>query len=570
MPGKKLSQVTDYEAAAYLLSLNGDKNKQILSALDELDTQTARLEVNTETLAHDYRNQLCTAMGQIRAALINGNAAKQQDNGKEVAESIEDMRKALSEIRDLHSSLESMVVDDVAPEELGKTSDRIVNLFFDHEYEKEAVDKLLETAGPEQTGEAAIAGIKDRLEKPHVLLNLRDELTRVIAIRQLTRGGEGTHGLQENTCTEGQIELRKNQLLADSVYQEFLDHIAGTSDENIRPLVESITVKKDKGASLDDSLKKYIQARPDYEHLNWDLYAFYQIKSPYQSYTDYMAQKKCDFVQKWREDPMNLLAPIFDDRIAHAAKMAAAYALGGKEKQTNTPFNPNQHRKMAGRFFRDPIFKITVAKEENISAANKGEMQNFFISYGDVKSSFDQIDLTGDRIEALRAAYLELVKAHRGPEASDAYVKSRSAEFQAMAKETKAFLDKWDAHTDDPADPKKPLPTATDAARVFSSVLDYQEGKEKVRFFTSGQKRFESSAKIMSALTIGTAAEKFMRDQTAKINKIREAKAGDEDYLDPGKYTLEVIKAGKPELIKPDKPQKDIKEPVLPDAGIMS
>ena len=64
-------------------------------------------------------------------------------------------------------------------------------------------------------------------------------------------------------------------------------------------------------------------------------------------------------------------------------------------------------------------------------------------------------------------------------------------------------------------------PNATDAMEVFSTVLDYQKGKETKRGSTSGEVSFNTSMELAKAVVQGTGAEKYLQEQVNYVNQKR-------------------------------------------------
>ncbi len=298
--------------------------------------------------------------------------------------------------------------------------------------------------------------------------------------------------------------VRKGLDITDPSVKEFLQHICKSPKDFYKEYTgekKSDLVSDNEGSVVEDN---HAEAEDIEEEAG-------TVRD--QKLSDYIAAHQEDYIAAKHKPVLDEMLGI-DDQATHAAKMYGAYQL--KKDRGDVRITDAEVAEEAAKIQTRPAFRIIAADPKTLNLANmgKGMMMESKLAQAerDFAETVDPEKNMAARMARLRRSYEKLTRAGLGVVKSEKYVKSRSPEFQKMVKGIRAVLNEYDnAQTVSPSTSMK----------AMANILEYQTGKEQVRFWKSGQERFNLSMEAALSMTEGTAAERFVDTQITKVNKLR-------------------------------------------------
>ncbi len=346
------------------------------------------------------------------------------------------------------------------------------------------------------------------------------QIARILAARQLAEAERGNReNLDKTHLYESQINARAEALLNEpepNVFRRFLSTMKDALLYNIDP-ENSQRYRREglddilagHGGRLEDKLTLYAHSIADGGKLNHKLYQRYKPVE-YRSYQDYfnkMANPR--YLAEDRGDVRNDQL-----RLRNCQRMFTAFKLGSES--LNPRFDRNDFEETYKGVGSDPMFKLMTMNSERASLLNRGDHEGVMNTMQTIVSDFTPASegqkLTRQQAKLVQRTvsdlYTELTGGRKG-EDLDKFLSGRSREYRNMVYQAKNFMKKYE------------VPNAEDAMMVFTSVLDYQKGKEEERSTPSGIRSFNVSMKLAKAVVQGTAAEKYLKEQIDYVNQKR-------------------------------------------------
>ncbi len=324
-----------------------------------------------------------------------------------------------------------------------------------------------------------------------------------------------------DACEISPRELRNkaDELLKDTHFMEYLDSKMNPADalytadwknnladakyrlENYYP-----ALKPDMGEGEYDRMLSYVKAQHEAgKDVDGTLYG-HALPAAYSAYA---AAHKEDYLKGERKPVLDEMLGI-DSQEVHAAKMMAAFYLS-QEKGEQAPMNDKVFKAKTRQVLKMPEFRILAADPKALNAANKGDFAAMAGKVSALQEAFDT-RISDARLAALKESLDKLTHGPLSDPKAQKYVKSRSPEFQKMVKSVKKIVDARQAGKE----PSKEM-----KMEAMASILEYQKGKEQVRFWEGGRQRFNQSMELAMSLCGGSKAEVYLSTQINKVNEIR-------------------------------------------------
>ena len=381
-------------------------------------------------------------------------------------------------------------------------------------------EEYIEPAGRSKSAAKWIEDAQKAIKNSHSTDDVSYQIARIIAARQLAEAERGKReNIDKHQLADNQIDARARELLKDkegrdTVFSRFLTTMRSgpvglVEEKHHRYLKKSMDVILDgHGGKLEDELRLFCHSIPDGDKINHRLYQRY-MPVGYKNYSDYlMKHENPRYALPGRED-------VRDDRmrLTHAQKRMTSYILAGQT--SNTAFDQSRFNEEYQATGKSPMLKIMTMTPARCQVLNAGNYDSMTDSFKEVMTDFSRTLENGqlDRKEvrqtqkAVYKIYHKLTKGKEG-EDLDKFLSGCSAEYRHMVRTAENYAK------------KRIPPDATEAMAVFSSVLDYQKGKEK-RGSSAAERSFNESMELAKAVVQGSKAEKYLQDQVDYVNKKR-------------------------------------------------
>lgn len=500
--------------------------------------RSANTEVSKYTITDGKGNVTEVEKGYNYGAI--GTAQKELH---ETAEELKDFRRGLNALKEKY------------PEELEKPYMQEFMAGYSEE-KLENGSKVLKNCGETKTAYDWIEESKAKLHSNDFIDELDAGLyiARIVAARQLSGASrKNTNSLRQTSLTEGELDARAYELLENPAFSTYLHSIgvkeipfygedesrrefAFESSEKEKPYLKFFG-SRSHGGALEENFSKYLNKRQDASELPEEIFGKYVEKTeePFQTYREYIESKTqepiaLDLVDegfKKYDQPFSM---------HDAARMAAAYQLSIAEKEAEkgknagATFKEKRLENLANKLEKTPEFKLMMRNPNAVLALKSGKPEAFYGRFNQYKRKFRPISETAtvtvdgfsaeDRKaevsrkklqhEAMKKLYRKLLGPSEDSRKQQEFVESGSLKYQAMVKAVGDMVNKA---------PEKV--TDEDRMKVFAATVNYQEGREKKRFWESGQERFDLSLQIGKAATAGTFAADEFQKQVDHINELR-------------------------------------------------
>ena len=525
-----------------------EKNKRLKDILSDMQDALDRAVSSSQKLARTAN----TTTSRIFIKDSQGNVTEHVsgNNHGEFEAAERDLKETAAELKDFRRGLDQLQRE--FPEEMEQPyMQQFMGKFTAEQLENG--NKVLKNCGQTKSALEWIEDSKKKLHSKDFLdeLDAGMHIARIIAARQLSGAeGKNTDTLETTMLTEGELDARAYELLETPAFSTYLQSIGvsevpvyGEDESRQEFAVEHLSDDKPylklfgsrtRGGALEADLKKYLNKRPDAEELPEEIFGSYieKTEEAYLSYRDYINSNSMpdDFIVIDMEQNIVKERPF---TMHDAARMAAAYQLSIEEEKSpfkRGTFKEKRLENLAKKIEKTPEFRLALRDPNLVTRLKYGNCREFYDGFSEYQKKFrpirDEVQISAEgengavkeghvksaelTHEAMKSLYRKLLGPSEDSREQQKYVESGSKKYQAMVKAVKAFVEKQ------PEDI-----TEEDRLKVFAATVHYQEGREKKRFWQSGQDRFDLSLQIGKAAVAGTFAENEFKKQIDYINELR-------------------------------------------------